>query len=143
MKTRLVVPTTALIFLLVGCGGGDGGPSGAETPGAEQTAPEATAQVSRADPKTCLADAGLGPEDSGIFIIGSAGTNVEALGVRLEAGRTLLYVFDDVESASSQAEFAVDQGGYQEGTATGNVAIAFEFAPSQSERDQLDACITG
>lgn len=126
----------------MGCGGGDSGPSGPEAPGEQETAPEATAQVSRADLKACLADAGLGPEDSGVFIIGSAGTNVEAIGVRLEqAGRTLLYVFDDAESASSQAEFAEDQGGYQEGTATANVAIAFEFAPSQSERDQIFACI--
>ena len=130
----------------MGCGGGDGGErlSGQEPQGAQQATPETGPQVSRADLKACLADAGLGPEDSGVFIIGSAGTNVEAIGVVLDqAGRTLLYVFDDAESASSQAQFAEDQGGYQEGTATGNVAIAFEFGPSPSERGQINACITG
>jgi hypothetical protein len=99
--------------------------------------------VTRQAVESCLTDAGLKPEDTGLRIIGSAGTNVEAIGVKLpEAGRTLLFVFD--KDAASQVDYVRDTSaqGYSDVAAKGNVVVAYESAPSSQERGQIESCLT-
>jgi hypothetical protein len=93
--------------------------------------------------------AGLGPEDTGLFIFGSpltgdtAVTDVEALGVRMaSAGRVLLFVFD--EDGASWVEYVTDNAASEaaEVGSIGNVVIAYENVPTEDERDQVEGCVT-
>lgn len=135
---------------VVACGGGDeGGESGGSgspgTDGTEATTEVATV-VSREDVFACLEDAGLAPENSGAFIVGSEGTEVEAIGVRLDAGIVQVWVFDDADSASAQVEAwaaATGPGAVTPAasTALGNVALAYESEPTPAERAPIEACL--
>jgi hypothetical protein len=127
--------------LLVACGGAE--PDTSTRRQAGGSSPTAEANVSRQAVEACLADAGLKPEDTGLFVIGSAGTNVEAMGVKLaQAGRTLLFVFD--KDAATYVDFVQSNSaeGYADVSANGNVVVAFESAPSSQEREQIASCLT-
>lgn len=129
-----------LALVLAACGGGGG--TTTEAP-ATDPSPAAESIVSRVYVVACLSDSGLEPEDSGLRIIGSAGTDVEAIGVHLdEGGRALLFVFDD--DASGQVDYVADNfaTGYGDVSATGNVVVAYESSPSDAERAQIDPCLT-
>ena len=138
---RGVCGALVVAVLLVACGGAQPERSPQRQPGSPS--PTEGANVTRQAVESCLDDAGLKPEDTGVFIIGSGGTDVEALGVKLgEAGRTLLFVFD--KDAASYVDYIRDNSaqGYSDVAAKGNVVVAYESTPSSQERGQIDSCLT-
>lgn len=148
---RALLTVTATVAFLGGCGNGsDSGDdsSDAGEPGTtateETTAPELEV-VTREEVVACLDEAGLDPQDSGVFIIGSESTNVEAIGLTDlgEAGQVLVYVFD--EDAAGEVDYVADTAaaGYGEVANTGNVVVAYQFSPADEDRALIDACLPG
>jgi hypothetical protein len=128
-------------LLLAACGGSQ--PTSQAKESSSPTA-AAAAAVSRQEVNSCLDRAGLAPEDTGVFIVGSAGTDVEAIGVKLDkAGRTLIFVFN--KDAASYVDYVRDNSakGYADISARGNVIVAFESTPPSSERGKIDSCVAG
>lgn len=139
----------AVLVLLGACGsGGDGDESGdgGGTGGSVATS-EVAAIVTREEVFACLDDASLQPEDAGLFMTGSEGTEVEAIGVRLDAGLVQIWVFDDAETAEEQvAAWERTEPGPNivppaETTAAGNVAVAYESSPTDADLDAIEACL--
>jgi len=145
LPLKPVVPLLASLVLLgAACDGGDGDAPSASPSVTPTTIASPIAAVERQDLKACLADEGLAPEDAGLFIISSGGLDVEAMGLQLEgAGRVLLFVFPD--DASGQVDYVSDTSaeGYADVGAVANVVVAFESAPGDAERSQVEGCITG
>ncbi|HMQ25059.1 MAG TPA: hypothetical protein PKA98_03660 [Acidimicrobiales bacterium] len=129
----------------VGCGDGDDAGEGDGQAGPTTTAPAEV--VAREDVVACLDDAGLDPEDTGLFVIGSEGTDVEAVGVRLDSGIVQVWVFDDAASAEGQVrawEDAVGVPGAQSPEVAhtrGNVAVAYEAEPSPEGQASVESCL--
>jgi hypothetical protein len=162
MRTRFRTAAFAVILVIAltalgGCGDDDSGQDQGGTATTADAAPEETADettapegevVSREEVVTCLDEAGLSPTDSGLFIIGSAGTDVEAIAVSGVAQGVLLFVFD--HDAADEVEYidevlltGVNYPIHDEVTSSGNVVVAYRAAPADDERTQIEACLTG
>ncbi len=144
-SARWFVVGVLLALPLAGCGDADEGGDGDGQTSATTTVPAEI--VSREDVVACLDDAGLSPEDTGLYVIGSEGTNVEAVGVRLDTGIVQVWVFDDAASAEGQLdawEGAVGVPGAQSpevAHALGNVAVAYEAEPSPEGQASVESCL--
>ncbi len=147
LRTFWMLLGAFLLGAMGACGDG-GGDEAADGTGGTTAATAVTAVVTREDVFACLDDAGLAPEDTGLFIIGSESTNVEAIGVRLDAaGIVQFWVFDDVEAADAQIDAwtgSVGVPGAQSPAASeahGNVAVGYESEPTAADRNAVAACL--